>query len=210
MCLTHRRRCCIFCLAINGSCKLFPEFWEIRPDCVSSDWVLAPLLGCQLWQLSPLRTVSTGSLLIQPIHLLLPLTAPSLTRIALGCVPHDVISPEMSAGGPSPYCDCTVHLADDCLLSLLFSFLDCWHSGLCLLIVLPLLGTSMLKTADSSCRMKNKAGSCVSFAYSASLSATPSVTLLWIVLSSLKAVPSVPALVISQESLGQFERHYWS
>lgn len=32
-------------------------------------------------------------------------------------------------------------------------FLDCQHSGLCLLVVL-LLGTHMLKTAEWSCRME--------------------------------------------------------
>lgn len=159
--------------------------------------------SCHLQERSALGASSSS-----PSTYWLPLTGPSLTRISLGCIPHDVISPEMSAWGPSPYCDCTVHLVEDCLLSLLFFFLNCWHSGLCLLIVLPLLGTSVLKTADSSCRMKNEAGSCISYAYSASLSATPSVTLLWIILSSLKAVPSLLALVFSQESLGQFERHY--
>lgn len=56
--------------------------------------------------------------------------------------------------------------------------LGCQHSGLCLLVVLPLLGTHMLKAAGWNCRMKNEAGSCFSCGYSASLPVTLGANLL--------------------------------
>lgn len=127
-----------------------------------------------------LQKWSALSFLSQLIHSSLQLIVLSLTRVLLSCISHDVSSPEMPAWNPS--------LCSD-------SALSAWYRIAFLACCIPLLsglpaqwplsaGSATSRHAHAeNCRVelqngKNEAGSCISCACSASLSATPGVNLL--------------------------------
>lgn len=154
---------------------------------------------------SALMAVNAKGFFSQPIYLLLQQRASSLNRTSLKLFPHDTASPEMST--QLKLCLCIIYLLRDCFFPFSFSFAFWTVSTVsCLLLVISLLDTR----AESCCQELQKEKWSISCGYSASLPVTPEANLQWIILSSQEAVPSLPTLIILQESLGQFERRCWS